>query len=67
MRIEKISKNVKEGILLTEKQFERWVKARKIKNVIWSKKHFELNEDETEIISEYWTVYADGYKVFVEG
>ena len=67
MTIKNIQKKVNKGCELTEKQFERWVKARKIKNVIWSKKHFDTNEDETEVIDEYWSVYADGIKVFVEG
>lgn len=67
MEIKNISKKIKEGKELTIKQFERWVKARKIKDVIWSKKYFDLNEDETEVIHEYWSVFADGTKVFVEG
>ena len=67
MTIKNIQKNVENGILLTEKQFNRWVKARKLKNIIWSKKHYDTNEDDTEVIDEYWSVYADGIKVFVEG
>lgn len=67
MTIKKISENVKNGILLTEKQFYRWVKARKIKNIIWSKKHYDIDEEKDEVIDEYWSVYADGIKVFVEG
>ena len=67
MTIKNIQKNVENGILLTEKQFNRWVKARKLKNIIWSKHHYDTNEDDTEVIDEYWSVYADGIKVFVEG
>lgn len=67
MTIKNIQKNVENGILLTEKQFNRWAKARKLKNVIWSKKHFDVDEEKDEVISEYWSVYADGIKVFVEG
>jgi len=67
MTIEKISEKIKEGNELTKKQFNRWVKARKIKNIFWSKHHFELNETENEVEREYWSIYADGQKVFVEG
>ena len=67
MTIKKIQEKVNKGCELTEKQFNRWVKARKIKNVIWSKKHYDLNETEDEVVDEYWSVWADGIKVFVEG
>lgn len=67
MTIKNIQKNVENGILLTENQFNRWVKARKLKNIIWSKKHFDVDEEKEEVISEYWSVYADGIKVYVEG
>lgn len=67
MTIKKISEKVKNGVELTENQFERWVKARKIKNIIWSKHYYDTDEEKDEVISEYWSVYADGIKVFVEG
>lgn len=67
MTIAKISEKVKNGCLLTEKQFYRWVKAQKIKKVIPSKHYIDTDEEKDEVIDEYWSVYADGIKVFVEG